>query len=418
MSLRGRLLGEEGSRSPLVLGLVDAGAHLGVTPFNWRILRTVRHLRFSGGLPRVHRQDRAPDTVTDEAVALCERLITAYHAATGADDAANLTSGLWAWVYDARQRPLAEILERRDAPELAAELAGMFHRDYVLGMSPGSEGDRSRSSLAEYIWRLTTLDRLVSLGEALGVAAVQDAAQGGATHALRDGPHALASRIEDRLGFSIDYPDAGSAYGLAIGGRLVTMDAPEHIYSAVRLDQARRQFLAGERADAPRVVEIGGGYGELAYWWQRVCPGARSHTIVDLPIANVLQGYFLSRSLGADAVSLLGEPPARIALLPVTRRDRVVTPYDILVNKYGLPEMPADAVEGYLRWALETCSGIFVSHNLESSRALHGRPQPVVSQYAERVGGFEALRRDGSWLRSGCVEEIFAISAAAGAAAA
>lgn len=44
----------------------------------------------------------------------------------------------------------------------------------------------------------------------------------------------------------------------------------------------------------------------MAYWLLRM--SNLRYTIVDLPLINVLQGYFLSQALGPSKVSLHGEP--------------------------------------------------------------------------------------------------------------
>ena len=124
----------------------------------------------------------------------------------------------------------------------------------------------------------------------------------------------------------------------------------------------------------------------------------------------MLQGYFLSKTLGAAQVSLLGEPPARVVLLPNTALHDVQAPYDLLVNKDSMPEMPKDAVLEYLRWARTSCSGIFFSCNQESTQDVHGDELGMVPRLVEQTGGFERLRRDLSWVRAGYVEEIYALT--------
>ena len=83
-------------------------------------------------------------------------------------------------------------------------------------------------------------------------------------------------------------------------------------------------------------------------------------------------------------------------------------PYDVLLNKDSMPEMPKHAVLEYLRWGRSTCRGIFFSCNQESKAAFRGQPQGLVPEAVEEVGGFSRLRRDESWVRPGYVEEIYA----------
>lgn len=405
-------LGKAGERTPLALALAAAGARVGVTPYNWRMLKSTRrpqlHYRGRGRVPRPPLECRSPRQVTEADEALCERLITAYHAALCGRAGEDQAAGMWSWIYATRQRPLAEILDRRDAPALATELASMFRKTFMLGMAPGSLISHSESRLGARIWRVKSLDGLVSLAEALGAVPVEDPEQGSATRAFEGGLPDLIERVERRLGFSIDFPDVGAPYGLSVHERLVPIDSPEQIYSAVRLDQALRGHLQARAAEAPSIVEIGGGYGAACYWFLRGRSTTPRYVIVDLPIANVLQGYFLSRTLGEPAVSLFGEQPAQVVLAPNSALSEVATPYDVLVNKDSMPEMPEAAVREYLRWARATCDGIFFSCNQESTATFLGQRQGLVAEAVEQTGGFSRLRRDESWVRRGYVEEIYA----------
>jgi hypothetical protein len=187
---------------------------------------------------------------------------------------------------------------------------------------------------------------------------------------------------------------------MSVGGRLIPLEWPEQIYAASRL-----------RAVGPMrtVVEIGAGYGAMAYWAVRLNTIDR-YTIVDLPIVNVLQGYFLSKAIGE--VTLFGEPQGRIAVLPNTALGEIETPVDLVINKDSMPEMPEDAMLEYLTWARSSCRSFF-SYNQEARADFQGEKQNNVPHGVETVGGFELVRRDASWVRRGYVEEIYRVGNAA-----
>ena len=151
-------LGAPGERSRLALALAAAGARTGVTPHNWRMLKSIRRPRWlyaaRGRIPKPPAAARPPNQVTDADVALCRRLIAAYEAALGGRPSGSQASGMWSWIYETRQRPLAAILEQRDAPALALELASMFRKTFVVGIAPGSLMSHGESPLGAHIWRL------------------------------------------------------------------------------------------------------------------------------------------------------------------------------------------------------------------------------------------------------------------------
>jgi hypothetical protein len=360
--------------------------------------------RSRGSIPRGRFSFRAAEPVGVEDIALCERLIAAYSRAVGDAPAQD---GMWGHdVFRERQAVLADALAREDAAALAELLASMFRSDFVVGMAAGSlVSERQSAPIARLSW-LGTLNKLVSLAESLGAARMEYPKQGAVGGAFADGADALVARIEAALDIAIDFPEVGAAYGVAAGGRLITPDSPDQLYAASRLREVIATQLAAS-SDALRIVEIGGGYGGMAYWLARMVDPGR-YVIVDLPIVGVLQGYFLSKALGESAVGLFGEDSAaKLTITPTHALGAVATPFDVLVNKDSMPEMPERAMLDYLEWGRSGCTGLFYSYNQEAAVPFDGVAQNVVPEAIARIGGFKRVRREASWLRRGYVEEVY-----------
>lgn len=360
-------------------------------------------------IPAANMCFREPRPVSEADLALCARLLLAYERAQA--DAPRL-GGMWSHaVFQERQRDLVEALDRGDVQPLAELLSSMFRADFVLGIAPGSLGLVRVPRLARRFTELAVTSKLVALAESRGAARVENPEQGAVGIALHDGLATLMDATEHALGISLDFPDVGAAYGLDAAGRLVTPDTPDQVYGAARLCDALAVHIA--QRDGPySVVEIGAGYGGMAYWFLRMSDAALRYTIVDLPVVNVLQGYFLASALGSDQVSFYGETPERIAVLPGHALDSIAPRCDALVNKDSFPEIPPDAAREYLEWARSACAGIFYSYNQESATEFAGSAQTVVAELIAETGGFTRLRRDPSWLRRGYVEEIYVATAA------
>lgn len=384
---------------------------IGTAAFALLMLMSVRRTKWflgRGVVPATRIELRAPLAVTEADVRLCERLIDAHGRAVSDRPQENATEGMWSWIFDARQQGLAEALEKGDPRELADLMASMFARDFVLGMAPGPLLRQADSRLASRAWGLKCLDGLASLAEVLGVVAVENPEQGRAGLAFDGGAGDLIRATEDQLGFRIDFPNVGAAGGLLVQDRLITPDTPDQIYAALRLQQAIDLHLGDERnPDGDRVVEIGGGYGSMCFWFSQLHERLGSYTIVDLPIVNVLQGYFLGKALGPDRISLYGEELSQVRIAPDFALDRIESPCDAYVNKDSLPEMPHDTMVDYLKWGADNCGGIFYSYNQEAAMEFLGEAQGVVHKAASSLGGFERLRRDRAWVRDGYVEEIY-----------
>ena len=358
--------------------------------------------RSRGAVPSVDLEFRQPEVVSPEHLALCERLLAAYWLAR---EGAPGGSGMWSSeLFAERQQVLSSALQRRDPESLATALAAMFRSDFIIGIAGGSLGTGRQTALGRRFTRLYILNKLVALAESQGVVRTENPEQGTPGIAFSQGTEALVEGIEKRLGIALDFPEVGAAYGLLAAGRLVTSDAPDQVYGALRLRDAIATFLK-ETDRPPTVVEIGAGYGAMAYWFLQLVDAR--YTIIDLPAVNVLQGYFLAQAMGTGAVSFLGEPPARVTILPAHALETVEVPFDVLANKDSMPEMPSIALEEYLAWGARNCRGIFYSYNQEAAAPFEGTAQNVVSESVERLGGFQRLRRDASWLRRGYVEELY-----------
>lgn len=342
----------------------------GVSLINYDLLKYTKHYLWFFNLRKVPRLDIAyvpTKEVTQDDLLLCERLISAYHLATG-DRAGigNLTSELWAKGIELHYGKLAAALESRRPDRLATILASMFRESFVYGLASGSLIEHSLSRIGSKIWSLKYQDNVVSLAEYLGVVRAESTQQGVKAYGLKDGLDAVVAKIEDVLGVSMAFPDVGAPYGVKANGALITMEHPEHVYVALRIHNAIRDYLSERNGKKLHLMEIGAGVGDLAYWivkLQRIAVG--TYTIVDLPIVNVMQGYFLSKALGASRVSLYGESAregAMMAILPtvainsITNRD-----FDVLINENSMPEMSEEIVENYIRFAKNHVTGVFFS---------------------------------------------------------
>ncbi|MBS1887176.1 MAG: putative sugar O-methyltransferase [Actinobacteria bacterium] len=372
-------------------------------------IRRTRWLLNVRQVPRPPIERRAPQPVDAVDLAIAERLIAAHRTPSAPAAGENM----WAWISENRQRELAERLAGDDPRALAQLLVAMFREDFVLGMAQGPLVWRANSRLEDQAWALKSVDSLVSLAEAAGVVPVENPEQGGSGLAFRGGLEGLLTALEEALGFRLDFPDVGAQSGLLVDGRLITPSTPDQVYAALRLDDAIRINLDTDSAAHPRVTEIGGGYGALCYWFLQRRPGVASYTIVDLPLVNAIQGYFLARALGPENVSFHGEAPSLVRILPDHALAEAAAPCDAVVNKDSMPEMPPEAMVEYLEWAKKNCRGVFYSYNQEAAGEFLGEAQGVVPAAVAELGGFERVRRETAWVRVGYVEEVYRCMAAA-----
>lgn len=148
----------------------------------------------------------------------------------------------------------------------------------------------------------------------------------------------------------LDSPLIGNPYGIFVGDHFVKAGADYlHYYS----------YLIGALVDRianPVVVELGGGYGGMAYYLTRDFPRVKYFDF-DLPENAALTAYYLLRSCKDKHVLLYGERDLSTDIL--ADYDVVIMPNycisympdkssDVVFNSYSLAEMDRKAIGEYI----------------------------------------------------------------------
>ncbi len=388
---------------------------LGISLINYDLLKYTKHYLWILNIrkiPSLNIAFRDIKDVTPSDILFCERLIAAYHKAN-CDQARidNDTSEIWSQSLKKHCSKLISAVESKNAEKLARCLSSLFREDFVYGLASGSLVEHANSRIGAKIWSMKYQDNLLALAEYLGVVRTESPQQGLIAEGLQEGVNALVAKIENVLSISIDFPDIGAPYGVQATNALITMEQPEHIYVALRISKAIQNYVAEKKTSRLNLLEIGAGFGGLAYWMLKLQKEAITYSIIDLSLINVIQGYFLYKAFGPSRISLYAETVSKdsmIFILPTSAIDLIDKQnFDVLINENSMPEMSEPIVERYIRFTRENVSGVFFSYNHESYSVVYGKPQVLVPEIVNRVGGFERLSRDVSWLRSGYVEEIY-----------
>jgi len=252
-------------------------------------------------------------------------------------------------------------------------------------------------------------DKLVSLAEAVGALPCENPEQGDWGRNFAIEASEVVARIEGHLGMTICPPPIdGGLYKIWANGALFGERDCNAIYTAWLMSQS----LADR--DSPSVCEIGGGVGRVAYWSSRF--GMLNYMIIDLPHINVLQAFYVIKSLPGVPVVLYGESASRrdnsssIAIVPYFARNQIITkPLDLVLNQDSFPEIHPQTVCDYLEW-MKTTTKWFLSVNHESEpKSVGDTVQNNVSKLIERVGGYHRRSRHLYWLRRGYVAELYEV---------
>lgn len=389
---------------------------IGISLINYDMLKYTKHYLWIFNFRKIPTLkiifNKAKD-VTEEDISICQRLISAYRLAT-LDRARieNNTSQLWSEGIKMHCGRLIPAMESGSAQGLARILAFMFREDFVYGLASGSLVENAHSCIGAKIWSLKYQDNLIALAEYLGVVRNESSQQGARGYGLKEGLDTVVAKIEEAIGIPMDFPDIGSPYGVKANNSLITMEHPEHLYVALRISHVVRDYLKHKEKQLLNLVEIGAGFGGLAYWTIKLKKiNLGTYTIIDLPLINVLQGYFLMKAFGSSKVSLYGEvlnKDAMISILPAFAfQAEIKNDIDMLINENSMPEMSKTIVENYIQLAKKKVSGLFFSYNHEAYSIVYGKPQVLVPEIISRIGGFCLLSRNASWMRNGYVEETY-----------
>jgi hypothetical protein len=343
-----------------------------------------------------------PDPPAGRSREAAERVVEAYHAAMREPVVAS--PSMWTGV-EVQQAAFVAALRDRDISTIQQMLARLFHTSLIWGLGRVHPDTplHVRAGQTEGL-QIQVTDALVSLAEATGVARVTCIEQQGVeAHlaALKINPAELLDDLVYLTRLEVGMPEVGQNYGCLIGGRKVSIDTLVHAYTAYRLDQ-----LGIERHE--RVVEIGGGYGCLAY----VCRlnGFSDYTIVDLPWVNVIQGYVLIMSLPPGSVSLFGEPDAAVKVRPFWEFGRLPDrSVDVVVNTDSLPEIGEATGRQYINDIARVIRKYFLSINQEAMMEYPGVGYQLhVNGLAAEEPRLRLQHRQRYWMRQGYVEEVFA----------
>jgi hypothetical protein len=339
--------------------------------------------------------------------ALAERLIAAYHRAAADAPRGPGAKDMWAVIGENFQGDLVSLAEAGKAAELAEYLRRLPMLPAGHGFAQGEASYQALSASPEAqrergFW---LMDHLAGMAEAAGVLDVRCPEQGpweepppcATPAALRDG-------IEARAGVPISLPESFEGlFVLEPGERPVHLRTVMGGYVAWKAASFARSLLAAEVAEL-RVGEIGAGIGYSAFAAYQL--GVRNYEIYDLAPVNLVQGYFLLRSLPEGAVSLYGEAAAPVRVLPAFAYDDAPPgAFHVVVNVDSLPEVsPAEAAR-YAR-RLGEVTELFFSINQEArAPQVPGQAQLAVR---EVLSGKRELARYPNWVRAGYVDELWA----------
>jgi len=324
---------------------------------------------------------------------LVERIIASYRRATASfvwD-----SSSMWSGFFEEHHAEIHGALIAGDRETVSRMLRDPGSSNLFYGFdSLGPVSDPANDPYAPYT-SLITLDRLVTLGEAVGAIRL-DHPESYLSHEPRTfTADDVIEAIEAAVGIELPFPApfAGER-GLPSRRGVVVARALDALYQAWRVSK-----LVDSHKETVRLVEIGGGLGRTALYARAF--GLLDYTLVDLPLTAVSSAYFLGRALGPDAIVCFGEESddsrRRIKLVPPEAFFASEVDYDLALNVDSLPEVGRETAQRYVD-AVASRARLLLSINHEAGAF-------TVRELLDEAGLTEQTRFP-SWMRPGYVEEL------------
>jgi hypothetical protein len=123
--------------------------------------------------------------------------------------------------------------------------------------------------------------------------------------------------------------------------------------------------------EAPVILEIGGGYGALAYFIRRVIPQA-IYIIVDLPNSLALAACYLTLAQRSPVKIADGRAPSAGETALAVASEHLTLPInkiDLAINTLSFSEMPENTVERYAKMIAEKLApgGVLFEQNFDNA---------------------------------------------------
>jgi putative sugar O-methyltransferase len=284
--------------------------------------------------------------------AILSRILSAYDLAKRDEANAPATfkvSNEWIPIYENDMRDVMTALTRKDAPALQNIYENFFREQCSTGIA-GQPVNMRKEYFGETI---TPFHKDLYLCDTL--------------HRIELWRKLTGNRYPLS---ALSSTDIGNPYGITVDGVYVRTCAEHHHYYA--------QEVSRLVPSAATVVELGGGFGGMAYYLLRD-NHAISYVDLDLPEGVALTSYYLMKSFPERKFVLYGEAEIHPELFSSSAGLTVLLPAhaignippqsaDLVFNSYSLAEMSPDAIREYVKQLTKISRTYFLhlNHNRHS----------------------------------------------------
>lgn len=362
------------------------------------------------GYPEIKGEIQKDIVPTEQDLLLTKRLLKAYKKALERKN--NITNkDVWSFLAKGPHAEFVDLLEKENISDIAFYLCNMSRMEIGFGFMQGKNDYNKLLSDPTYRrWLdLFNLDKVITLAEALGVIPIEDPEQGEYGSSIFLNTNEIIKKIERYLKIQLSPPNIeGGQYKLSTNKGKINNKDLNSVYTSWRCKEIIKTIKN------PSICEIGAGLGKSAYYSYLF--GINRYTIIDLPYINILQGFYLIKSLPSANIYLYGETKARnkknsIFILPDwSLEDMDGKLFDLTLNQDSFPEIDKKTVLKYLDRTNLLTRHFLLSINQESQNTMGGdQTQNITFRLISDRKDFELIYRFPYWMRLGYVEELYKI---------
>jgi hypothetical protein len=329
--------------------------------------------------------------VTVEDGALIDRIIEAYRRSASIADADE--KSLWGAFFHEFHLDIHSALISGPRWRVEEILRNPASSDIFYGFDSLSRVLICNPRVVELEAPALAIDGILRFAEAVGVCRQDNPERYIFRPSLQTNVDEVMRKLDSALGVVLPinnpYPQE---FGATTQKGILSYRTPQAMYQAWRL----REITSEQKS--PRILEVGAGLGRTALYANVL--GLTDYTIVDLPITAVAQAYFLGRTLGADKVTLAGEPRkfGAVAIQTPQTFHNDSSKFSVVLNSDSITEFDISVARNY--WvAFQQRADCLLSINHESNSF-------TVRDLINESGPHTFVSRSPSWMRRGYVEEF------------
>lgn len=364
------------------------------------------------GYPMVEGKVEKDIIPTKQDYLVTERLLNSYKKAMQEGEKIEKVykQDMWTFLEKGPHADMFKILQKEDVNALAFYLCNMSRMGITHGITQGKM--EFQKIITDSLYRrwhdLHNLDKLISLAESIGVLPLENPEQGEFGSAIFSNIDKIIEKIEKRLKIKLIPPHIeGGLYQLSTNKGGIHFRDLNAIYTSWRCKEILKY------TKNPSLCEIGAGVGKTAYYSNLL--GLKAYTIIDLPYINIIQGFYLIKSLPSANIFLYGEEKNdknSINILPDWCFKKMYNKqFNLILNQDSFPEIDRKIVLNYLKQIQLLTKNFFLSINQESQHTMmiDERKQHIISNLISEAKGFKKIYRFPYWMRIGYLEELYQV---------